>query len=620
MATTHSHDHDEFLGNDLPPPAYELTDTELDRKIADAAQRSLSLQQEQLQRPALPPLDEDGFPIWSEDLFKYNEAQRQREDETRSAKLRSEYTYTGTQPSGSSGSTSTSPPSRAPVTNEFSSKQKENKWWFDSSSQVIAQDEDEDGGRVNVGRPPSMSAQTQNVGSRPPPIQVQVGPRPHDILAQPQSPTSDVDEDEVLAGGDPSLGRAPTYYPMGQTHPGHAQRLERHSTRGSVSSIRTMLPAFTPEPESLEGPAYEEVPPRVAPQPQRQSGQWAPLNVRPQVQERVSRASVVPYASESPPPPPPVPTSVPTPAPPPPVSAPRPPVSAPPPHRATAPNAYIPPAPPAATSYTPAGYNPPMAALRQSGFDPSVAYRPAQTHRYTLTGRVGGDEGILEAQKALRESGAGAFYKYVGQSGFDPSVAYRPAQTHRYTLTGRVGGDEGILEAQKALRESGAGAFYNNAVAATMQRSPAFQAPAPPPPRVVDDDGASVFSGRSAGRQSVGSGGARMSVYAPNDPTPNRMSYVPPLPTGGPAYQPMGGPMYPPPPAPAPGMFNAPPPPGAYQPNHGPPSRPLPGAPGFVQPNAGGHMHPPNGFVAPPPPPGVAAHPGKKIGKLYKRL
>ncbi|CAE6464454.1 unnamed protein product [Rhizoctonia solani] len=573
MATTHSHDHDEFLGNDLPPPAYELTDTELDRKIADAAQRSLSLQQEQLQRPALPPLDEDGFPIWSEDLFKYNEAQRQREDETRSAKLRSEYTYTGTQPSGSSGSTSTSPPSRAPVTNEFSSKQKDNKWWFDSSSQVIAQDEDEseDGGRVNVGRPPSMSAQTQNVGSRPPPIQVQVGPRPHDILAQPQSPTSDVDEDEVLAGGDPSLGRAPTYYPMGQTHPGHVQRLERHSTRGSVSSIRTMLPAFTPEPESLEGPAYEEVvqvPPRVAPQPQRQSGQWAPLNVRPQVQERVSRASMVPYASESPPPP--VPASVPTPAPPPPVSAPRPPVSAPPPHRSTAPNAYTPPAPPAATSYTPAGYNPPMAALRQSGFDPSVAYRPAQTHRYTLTGRVGGDEGILEAQKALRESGAGA--------------------------------------------------FYNNAVAATMQRSPAFQAPAPPPPRVIDDDGASVFSGRSAGRQSVGSGGARMSVYAPNDPTPNRMSYVPPLPTGGPAYQPVGGPMYPPPPAPGPGMFNAPPPPGAYQPNHGPPSRPLPGAPGFVQPNAGGHMHPPNGFVAPPPPPGVAAHPGKKIGKLYKRL
>ncbi|KAH7343679.1 hypothetical protein B0J17DRAFT_643410 [Rhizoctonia solani] len=570
MATTHSHDHDELLGNDLPPPAYELTDTELDRKIADAAQRSLSLQQEQIQRPALPPLDEDGFPIWSEDLFKYNETQRQLEDETRSAKLRSEYTHTGTQPSGSSGSTSTSPPSRAPVTNEFNSK-KENKWWFDSSSQVIAQDEDEDGGRVNAGRPPSMSPQTQNAGSRPPPIQVQVGPRPHDILAQPQSPTSDVDEDEALAAGDPSLGRAPTYYPMGQTHPGHAQRLERHSTRGSVSSIRTMLPAFTPEPESLEGPAYEEVaqvPPRSAPQPQRQSGQWAPLNVRPQVQERVSRASMVPYASVSPPPP--VPASVLAPAPPPPVSAPRPPVSAPPPHRSTAPNMYTLPAPPAATSYMPTGYNPPVAPLRPTGFDPSVAYRPAQTHRYTLAGRVGGDEGMLEAQKVLREGGAGA--------------------------------------------------FYNNAVAATMQRSPAFQSPAPAPPRVIDDDGASVFSGRSAGRQSVGSGGARMSVYASNDPTPNRMSYVLPLPTGGPAYQPMGspayqpmgGPPYQPPPAPAREC--------AYQPSHGAFSRPLPGAPGFAQPNMGVHMHTPNGFVAPPPPQGVAAHSGKKPGKLYKRL
>ncbi|CAE6428276.1 unnamed protein product [Rhizoctonia solani] len=490
MATTHSHNHDDLLGHDLPPPAYELTDTELDRKIADAAQRSLSLQQEQLQRPALPPLDEDGFPIWSEELFKYNEAQRQQEDESRSAKLRSEYTHAGAQPSGSSGS----PPSRALVTND--SSKKENKWWFDSSAHVIAQDED-------AGRPP----QTQNMSSRPPLIQVQVGPRPHDILAQPQSPTSDVDEDEALTAEQPSLGRAPTYYPMGQVHPGHAQRLERHSTRESVTSIRTALPAFTPEAESLEGPAYEEV---------AQGRPWMPLNVRPQVQERVSRASV-PYASATPPPRGPV--SVPPPAPVP-VSMPRPPASAPPLHRSTAPSTYAPPA----TSYMPTGYVPPTAP------------RPTT---------------------------------------FDPSVAYRPAQTQRYTLGGRVGTDDGMFEAQRALREGGAGAFYTTAVAATMQKAPTFQSPAPPPPRVIDDN-ASVFSGKSAGS------GARMSVYAPNDPVPNRMSYT------GPAFQ-------------SPGVYQA-------------SSRPLPSAPGFP------NVHGSNGFVAPPPPPGVAAPPGKKPGKLYKRL
>ncbi|KEP52385.1 hypothetical protein V565_046490 [Rhizoctonia solani 123E] len=480
MATTHSHEHDDLLGHDLPPPAYELTDTELDRKIADAAQRSLSIQQE---RPVLPPLDQDGFPIWSEELFKYNEAQRQREDESRSAKLRSEYTHAGTQPSGSSGS----PPSRALVTGD--SSKKENKWWFDSSAQVIAQDE----------RP----SETQNMSSRPPSIQVQVGPRPHDILAQPQSPTSDVDEDEALTAEQSSLGRAPTYYPMGQIHPGHAERLERNSTRESVSSIRTALPAFTPEAESLEGPAYEEVV---------QGRPWRPLNVRPQS----SRVSTVPYASATPPPRGPV--SVPPPASVP-VSMSRPPVSAPP---------RINPAHAPATSYMPTGYSPPAGP------------RPTT---------------------------------------FDPSVAYRPAQTQRYTLTGRVNPDDGMLEAQRALREGGAGAFYTTSVAATMQKAPAFQSPAPPPPRVIDDN-ASVFSGRS-----TGSNGARMSVYAPHEPVPNRSSVA-----AYPGYQP---------------AFQSPP--SVYQTS----SRPLPNAPGFS------HAH---GFIAPPPPPGVAAPPGKKPGKLYKRL
>ncbi|CAE6389798.1 unnamed protein product [Rhizoctonia solani] len=550
MATTHSSEHDDFLGSDLPPPAYELTSSELDRKIADATQRSLTLQQEQLQRPNLPPLDEDGFPVWSEELFKYNEAQRQREDESRSTKLQSEYTRVEANASGSSGSTSTCPPVQ-PVSISGGSKQKENKWWFDSEVQEIRQDQD-DG--LDVGRPRSMSPQTQNIG-RPPPIQVQVGPRPHDVLAQPQSPTSDVDEDDVLAADMPSLGRAPTYYPMGQIHPGHAQRLERHSTRASESSIRTALPAFSPEPESLEGPAYEEVAPVSNPRVQRQSAEWRPLNARPQVQERVSRASVVPYAAASPPPrpvasAPPAPThahpSVPV-------------------HRPTAPSTYTPPvppapsAPPAISSYMPSGYNPPVSVPRPSTFDPSHAYRPAQT----------------------------------------------PA--HRYTLAGRVGGEEGIAEAQRVLREGGASAFYNNAVAGTMLKAPAFQAPAPPPPRVIDDDGASVFSG-SAGRQSMGGGNARMSVYAPNDPTPDRMNYVP-LPTTGQAYQPMGMQAYQPPmTGPPPGMF-APPQPGAYQPDFGG-SRPLPNAPGFAQ----------QPFVAPPPPPGAGFQAAKKIGKLYKRL
>lgn len=47
--------HDDFMNTEPPPPAYELSNAELDRKIADAAQRSLSLQEEQLQRPTLPP-------------------------------------------------------------------------------------------------------------------------------------------------------------------------------------------------------------------------------------------------------------------------------------------------------------------------------------------------------------------------------------------------------------------------------------------------------------------------------------------------------------------------------------------------------------------------------------
>ncbi|KAF8743291.1 hypothetical protein RHS02_02877, partial [Rhizoctonia solani] len=579
MATTHSHEHDHFLGNDLPPPAYELTDSELDRKIADATRQSLSLQQEQLQRPTLPPLDEDGFPLWSEELFKYNESQRQREDESRSAKLQSEYSRVGTNASGSSASTSTSPPIQ-PVPISGNAKQKENKWWFDSEVAEIGQDDD-DG--LNVGRPPSMSPQTQNTG-RPPPIQVQVGPRPHDVLAQPQSPTSDVDEDDILAANTPSLGRAPTYYPMGQVHPGHAQRLERHTTRGSVSSIQTALPTFTPEPESLEGPAYEEVEPVSNPRVQRQSAEWRPLGARPQVQERVSRASVVPYSSTSPPPRPTIPTSasapavvptlVSTPAPAPaPIPSPPPPHTRPsiPMHRPTAPSTYTPPvslrpsAPPVTSSYASSGYNPPVSVPRPSNFDPSGAYRPAQT------------------------------------------------QTHRYTLAGRVNGDEGIVDAQNALREGGASAFYNTAVAGTMLKAPAFQAPAPPPSRINDDDGASVFSGRSAGRQSLG-GNARMSVHAPSDPLPNRMNYLPPpLPTMGQAYQPTGGQAYQPPSmsGPAPGMFVAPLPPGAYQPNLGG-SRPLPNAPGFAQ-----QQQP---FVAPPPPPGVGNQSFGKIGKLYKRL
>ncbi|CAE6397154.1 unnamed protein product [Rhizoctonia solani] len=555
MAATHSHEHDDFLGNDLPPPAYELTNSELDRKIADATQRSLSLQQEQLQRPNLPPLDEDGFPVWSEELFKYNEAQRQREDESRSTKLQSEYTRVETNASGSSGSTSTSPPVQ-PVPISGGSKQKENKWWFGPEVKEIAQDEHEG---FNMGRPRSVSPQTQNVGR--PPIQVQVGPRPHDVLAQPQSPTSDVDEDDVLAAGTPALGRAPTYYPVGQIHPGHTQRLERHSTQGSTSSIQTTLPAFTPEPESLEGPAYEEVVPVSSSRLQRQSAEWRPLNARPQVQERVSRASVVPHASVSPPP---RPTAIVSAPPAPPHAHPSVPV-----HRPTAPSTYTPPvsltpsARPAISSYMPSGYNPPVSVPRPSNFDPSSAYRPAQTQTQT--------------------------------------------QTHRYTLAGRVGGDEGILEAQRVLREGGASAFYNNAVAGTMLKAPAFQAPAPPPPRFTTDDGASVFSGRSAGRQSVGSGNARMSVYAPNDPTPDRISYIPP--TTGQSYQPMGVQAYQPPMAgPAPGMFA--PPLGAYQPNFGE-SRPLPNAPGFAQQQQ---------FVAPPPPPGVSVQLGKKMGKLYKRL
>ncbi|KAF8759791.1 hypothetical protein RHS01_01793 [Rhizoctonia solani] len=500
-----------------PPPAYELTDSELDRKIADATRQSLSLQQEQLQRPTLPPLDEDGFPLWSEELFKYNESQRQREDESRSAKLQSEYSR--------------------PVPISGNAKQKENKWWFDSEVVEIRQDDD-DG--LNVGRPPSMSPQTQNTG-RPPPIQVQVGPRPHDVLAQPQSPTSDVDEDDILATNAHHLWAAHRRIILWAVHPGHAQRLERHTTRGSVSSIQTALPTFTPEPESLEGPAYEEVEPVSNPRVQRQSAEWRPLGARPQVQERVSRASVVPhsypriYSAPAP-----------IPSPPPPHTRPSIPM-----HRPTAPSTYTPPvslrpsAPPVTSSYAPSGYNPPVSVPRPSNFDPSGAYRPAQT------------------------------------------------QTHRYTLAGRVNGDEGIVDAQNALREGGASAFYNTAVAGTMLKAPAFQAPAPPPSRINDDDGASIFSGRSAGRQSLG-GNARMSVHAPSDPIPNRMNYLPPpLPTMAQAYQPMGGQAYQPPSmtSPAPGMFVAPLPPGAYQPNLGG-SRPLPNAPGFAQ-----QQQP---FVAPP--------------------
>ncbi|KAG9094171.1 hypothetical protein FS749_013009, partial [Ceratobasidium sp. UAMH 11750] len=259
MATTH--DDDEFhMNNDLPPPAYELTNAELDRKIADAAQRSLALsEQPQASRPNLPPIDEDGFPAWDEALFEFNRAEREREREAehaRNSKAQSEYTrpsphhYATT--SSSSASSSSSPPSShaqarplnparrslpapAPAKSPGPDKQKQERFgWLNNNPGEIAQDEDPH---------PPMTA-TQNAGRPPsvrqgPPLQVQVGPRPHDVLAQPQSPVSDV-EDDFVAGGGAGLARAPTYHPRGQAHPGHARMINERQQQQQQPQRRSM--------------------------------------------------------------------------------------------------------------------------------------------------------------------------------------------------------------------------------------------------------------------------------------------------------------------------------------------------------------------------------------------
>ncbi|KAG8713500.1 hypothetical protein FRC09_018637, partial [Ceratobasidium sp. 395] len=264
MATAAHHDDDFHTNNnnELPPPAYELTHAELDRKIADAAQRSLAISEQQNNiRPNLPPIDEDGFPAWDDSLFEFNRQQREREaEEARNSKAQSEYNrpsanHSYTAPASSSASSSSSPPPShaqslnlarrslppvAPAHGRVRSpnpdKQKQEQFgWLNNNPGVIARDEDPH---------PPMTA-TQNVG-RPPsnrsgvPLQVQVGPRPHDVLAQPQSPVSDPEDDNFPGSGGASLARAPTYHPRGQAHPGHARVVNERQQQQQQGPRRSM--------------------------------------------------------------------------------------------------------------------------------------------------------------------------------------------------------------------------------------------------------------------------------------------------------------------------------------------------------------------------------------------
>ncbi|KAG8683634.1 hypothetical protein FRC08_014164 [Ceratobasidium sp. 394] len=509
----------------------------------------------------------------------------------------------------------------------------------------------------NAGRPPSVR--------QAPSLQVQVGPRPHDVLAQPQSPVSDV-EDDFVAGGGAGLARAPTYHPRGQAHPGHARMInerqqqqqpqrrsmESNGSGGLSRNGSVDLPPFTAVAPSLEGPAYEEVmrtttpanrrvtSPAPAPPPpvpsippvneRRQSGmEWKPMTARPQAQERVAGAR---QSAAGP-------------------GAVRQSTVAPAQSWTSSPSSYAP------SPVTPAVPRPATAPA------PAPAVAPAVAPRY---------------------------------GGFDPGLAYRSTQA--YTLAGRADSSgSGTAEAQRALHEAGAHAFYNVAVASTLAKAPVFKAPPPPPPRTTtfglgaDDDVASVLSGRSGGgRQgSVYSGGAgaRSSMYGapppggimaggappppPVPPMPAQGGYTPYQPglgvqvpgAGGyqqgvgvnpqsqpGAYQPMGqaqaggyqpqwagspggvqqGGYQPQPTATSPGAYLPQSPgaqqpqlvgglfgagPGGYKPGQGTAGGYVPGqgAAGFAPPP------PPGQFVAPPPPPGAPA-PGKKPGKLYKRL
>jgi hypothetical protein len=155
----------------------------------------------------------------------------------------------------------------------------------------------------------------------------------------------------------------------------------------------------------------------TSPEERRHTVDWRPVQARPQVQERVRRSTSamphaggggVPYGSPSPQPR--VPSAGAT------LNAP-PAAASPAQTWASSPNVHT---PSPSTTYTPSlptphippgGYNPPGAGMRLGGFDPGVAYR--STQRPTLAGRVDSSSmgGIVEAQNALREGGASAFYK-----------------------------------------------------------------------------------------------------------------------------------------------------------------------------------------------------------------
>ncbi|KAF8607968.1 hypothetical protein BDV93DRAFT_519948 [Ceratobasidium sp. AG-I] len=570
------------MGSELPPPAYQLTDAEVDRKIADAAQRSLN-ELPQPARPTLPPIDEDGFPLWDEALFEYNRQQREYEREQQNSKLRSEYVPRPAPASVPSAASSSSSPPQTPaqvptfapsqpmraLSPVAQAKQKEEapRWFENNNSGRIMQDDDPvpEMGGLNVGRPPAQyshvpnqnlqQARVQTQNQARPAIQVQVGPRPHDVLAQPTSPVSDPEDDPLLSnGGASGLSRAPTYRPMGYVRPnpaptptpaadpselnraptyrsmttgqipygddqdldraptyrtarpGHAQvraATDRAPARSDtmMSNASAELPAWTAHAPSLEGPAYEEVVGQAAGRRPTSGGsgagtrEWQGIQARPQVQERVGGArrstgapiggggapygssGGVPYGPSGAPPPPPPQT------------------------RTTLPRAPVAPTPTVTMTYTPLG-----AASGPGGYDVGAAYRASQ----------------------------------------------------QYSL-GRSDTVSTMTEAQMVLRTEGANAFYPVAVASTMKTTVAFQAP-PPPPKIrspVEDDRSSVFSGRSGGRQGSvynGGAGARTSVYSPNmggigEPgngimgggavrpspgpedfnagAPNRMSYVP---------------------------------------------------------------------------------------------
>ncbi|KAF8592944.1 hypothetical protein BDV93DRAFT_612403, partial [Ceratobasidium sp. AG-I] len=181
----------------FPPPTDQPIDAKFNRNILDGAQWSLDE----------PPIDEGGLPLWDEAFFKYNGPQRKREPKQQDSKLHFDYAPRQAPSVPSAASPSSSPPQTPASVPTLA------QWFASSNSGRIVQNDDSDPetAGLNVGRPPAQypqipnqnlqQARIQTQNQARPAIQVQAGPRPHDVLSQPSSLVSDPEDDPLLLNG-----------------------------------------------------------------------------------------------------------------------------------------------------------------------------------------------------------------------------------------------------------------------------------------------------------------------------------------------------------------------------------------------------------------------------------